>query len=182
MRRIDRLLGRREQERDGGISLGTWLESFSYNGTTFGVSGTSPADPPKDLAGRVGQIHRRNGVVAAAVAARSLLVSQVRPVWRNADRGSDDFGSLGAYDTTFDRRRGSRESSLTRQQLFATAELHVSYQRQRLFRASDAGRQTRHVRDGRVAAARPCRAGVPGDRRCAGGDRRLPVLPQRPGS
>ena len=67
--------------------------AFAYNGSMYGMSmnGSRPDVPDQTFQGYIDGIHRRNGVVAAAVEARALAVSQMRFRWRNPD--GDLFGN-----------------------------------------------------------------------------------------
>jgi len=63
------------------------LISFAYNGNSYitGASGSNPDDVDRGFVGMVQGVHNRHGVVAAAVATRAMLLSQVRFQWRRPD-------------------------------------------------------------------------------------------------
>ena len=121
MRLIDRARG---IER---ATLEDIAQSVAYAGNRYGFATTMPGspriDPPASFDGYVSDIHQRYGVVAAAVLARQLLVSELRFVWRDTTAGATGgtFGSpaLGmlAYPSP----------SLTRPQMLSTMEAHASY-------------------------------------------------------
>ena len=92
--------------------------SFDANRYIFGPDGSRPDQIDGDFVSMVEGIHRKHGVVAAAVATRSLLLSQVRFKFRRVD------GSL--YGTT-DLAPLERPGSYTRPELLARLEHDVSY-------------------------------------------------------
>lgn len=87
------------------------------------MQGSKPDMPDPHFVGYVRSIHQRNGVVAAAVTARALLLSQVRFIWRNT-RASDTPGrTFGARNLAPLERPGET----TRPELLYRLELDVSY-------------------------------------------------------
>lgn len=123
MRLIDRARG---IER---LTLEGVAESVAFAGKRYGLGfgttmqGSPRIDPDPCFEGYVNQIHKRYGVVAAAVYARQLLVSELRFQWRDVTAGAAGrlFGTaaLGMLEYP--------SESLTRPQLLATMEAHVSY-------------------------------------------------------
>lgn len=106
MRLVDRI-----GKRSAGLpisNLDQLAEVLSFNGHRYPLvgSGTMPGspylEPDATFVGYVGQVHRRNGIVAAAVTARALLLSQLQFRWRER-WGSDKalYGSpaLGFFDS-----------------------------------------------------------------------------------
>jgi hypothetical protein len=91
---------------------------FDGNRYIVGASGSKPDEVDTNFVHRIQRIHNRHGVIAAAVATRALLVSQVRFRWRRVD------GSLyGTRDLLPLERPGSK----TRPELLASMEIDVSY-------------------------------------------------------
>ena len=104
-------------------------ERFSFQelvnlfGRTYGINGSPGNDPAASFVGYIHDIAERNGVVAAAVITRALLISQVRFVWRN-NRLSPTPGRLfGNRDLSILERPGKQ----TRPELLTLAEQDVSY-------------------------------------------------------
>lgn len=95
--------------------------SFGYNGhqyPIFGGQGARPDVPDQTFLGYIAGIHERNGVVAAAVEARALLLSGVRFEWER-DNG-ERFRNLAS-------RRLTRPGSMTGPAFRKTLEYDVSY-------------------------------------------------------
>jgi hypothetical protein len=91
---------------------------FDGNRYIVGPSGSRADEVSADLTGRVSRIHERHGVVAAAVAARALLLSQVRFRWRRVDGSLYGDRSLLPLE---------RPGSMTRPEMLTRAEIDVSY-------------------------------------------------------
>lgn len=91
---------------------------FDGNSYIVGPTGSKPDEVDSDFVGRIQRIHNRHGVVAAAVATRAMLLSQVRFKWRRPD------GSLyGNRDLLPLERPGST----TRPELLSRLEVDASY-------------------------------------------------------
>lgn len=91
---------------------------FGGNSYLIGPEGSRPDEIDGKFVHRIHQIHNRHGVVAAAVATRALLLSQVRFKFRRVD------GSLyGTRDLLPLERPGSR----TRPEMLAAMEIDASY-------------------------------------------------------
>lgn len=139
MRTLDRLLGVSEQ-RFGGLSFDDWLSYFSFNGNQYPITvdgslRASRLEPPADFLGTVRRAWERDGVAAAAVAARARLLSQVRFQWRSLVPG--DNGRLFGTDalSVLEQPAGG----ITRQQLIYAAEQHVSLLGTAYFHLDDDG-------------------------------------------
>lgn len=121
-------LARRPEERLAPVTIGNiddWLNfvtQFTFGASTYTTTGTEGG-----FETAVQAVHRRHGVVAGAVAARSSLMSQVSPVWRNTDRNSDEYGRLTSSPTlsVFDAQNTA--GNLTTSHLFGQAETHIAY-------------------------------------------------------
>ena len=121
MRLLDALSGRTapNQGTEERFSLDD-LAKMVYDGNNYivGPSGSKPDEVNGDLESRIAQVHNRHGVIAAAVATRALLLSQVRFKFRNVD------GSLyGNRDLLPLERPGS----MTRSEMLTQMAVDVSY-------------------------------------------------------
>lgn len=130
---LDRILG-----RSGNLSLDWYLAALQQGANMQLPSWTTtmPGSPAiaidANFLGYVANIGRAHGVVAAAVAARGGLVSQVRPQWRDKRDGAE--GSLfGSAELAVIEQPAAR---ITRQRLLWTAETHVSYAGAAYFKAT----------------------------------------------
>ena len=116
-----------DEQRWSLADLASQVEHLWWNGNAYGLIGsrnTMRGSMVEDIEPRftqfVERIHRRHGVIAAAVVARSLILSQVRWRWRNS---------------TTKKLYGNRQLApverpavpFTRSRLLMTAEAHVSY-------------------------------------------------------
>lgn len=122
MRLLDALSGRTAPD-PGNVEQRFGMDeyvSMLFDGHRYitGPSGSRPDEIAVDLASRVDRIHNRHGVVAAAVATRALLLSQVRFKWRRVD------GSL--YGTR-ELLPLERPGSMTRPEMLTRLEMDVSY-------------------------------------------------------
>ncbi len=109
----------------GSFGMDAYMKAFEFNGNAYplGINFTQPGSPQVDidnsLSGYVCEVGNRDGVVAACVYARALLISQLRFKFRNITDGPQAqlFGTqaLSPLETT-DRAR-----------LLQLAEMHVSY-------------------------------------------------------
>ena len=129
MRLLDRLrsgnLETAERSYANGLTFEDVLAMFSFNGNTYqGIS--SPLRAPgsavsANFSGYVQGVYNQSGVVAAAVTARALLMSQVRFQWRSLLQG--ETGRLfGTTELSILERPGD----LTRAELLYAAEQHNS--------------------------------------------------------
>lgn len=139
MRRIDRRRAAAPVER--GAFPGLRLQEYmTFLGRQYGLSGSHGSTPEATFVGYVRGIAERNGVVAGAVAARALLVSQTRFTWRN-NRTSPTPGRLfGDRSLEILERPGP----VTRPELLHLAEKDVSYAGSWI--AHRAGNQLRRLR------------------------------------
>ena len=95
MRLLDRLRNASEPERSyaNGLTFEDVLSMFSFNGNTYqGIS--SPLRAPgtavsANFPGYVQGIYNQSGVVAAAITARALLISQLRFQWKSLLQGEN---------------------------------------------------------------------------------------------
>ena len=113
----------RALRRSARLSLEDVAQQVKFAGHSYPLTtmpGSPAVEPDGTFAAFVERIHKRNGVVAAAVAARSLLMSQLRFYWRS----EIDLRTFGTADL------GILEfpaPDLTRSRLLTVAEQHVSY-------------------------------------------------------
>lgn len=121
MRRIDM---RRQPAAERSTFPSLSLQEFMlYMGRQYSLGGSSGHSPEASFVSYVRDVGERNGVVAAAVSARALLMSQVRFTWRN-NRASTTPGRLFG-----DRTLGvlERPGQMTRPEMLHLAEQDVSY-------------------------------------------------------
>lgn len=121
MRLLDALAGRTAptEGTEQRFGLDTYAQMyFDGNRYVVGPSGSKPDEVDGTFVDYIHKIHRRHGVVAAAVATRALLISQVRFKWRRPD------GSL--YGTSA-LRPLERPGSMTRPALLSMLEHDASY-------------------------------------------------------
>ena len=129
MRLLDRLrsgnLESAERSYANGLTFEDVLAMFSFNGNTYqGIA--SPLRAPgtavsANFSGYVQGVYNQSGVVAAAVTARALLMSQIRFQWRSLLQG--ETGRLfGTTELSILERPGD----LTRAELLYAAEQHNS--------------------------------------------------------
>jgi hypothetical protein len=93
---------------------------FLYGGMHY----TAP--PGSDFRAMVDMIHCQDNVVSAAVMARAMVMSQVRFAWRRTIRSADNYRSLFGTEALSLLERPD-PGNLTRPQLLAAMETHVSY-------------------------------------------------------
>ena len=91
---------------------------FDGNRYIFGADGSSPDRVDNNFVSYVENIHSKHGVVAAAVAARSLLLSQVRFKFRRVDGSLYGTPALAPLE---------RPGSYTRPEFLSRLEHDVSY-------------------------------------------------------
>ena len=125
MNLLQRMRGQRELNTLP-LSVDEWAMQFNgngYGGVSFSLAGSPVQEIENSFLGYVGQIHNREGTVAAAVAARSLLLSQLRFKFRTLSDGpqSQLFGSTALLPLE------QFDAPLTRTRLLMRAEQHVSY-------------------------------------------------------
>lgn len=127
MRLLDRLRNAGEAERSysNGLTFEDVLAMFSFNGNAYqGIA--SPLRAPgqavsANFPGYVQGVYNTSGVVAAAITARALLMSQIRFQWRSLLQG--ETGRLfGNTELAVLERPGD----LTRAELLYAAEQHNS--------------------------------------------------------
>ena len=127
MRLIDRLRSTPQPERSysNGLTFEDVLTMFSFNGNVYqGMA--SPLKAPgqavaANFSGYVKGVYNSSGIVAAAITARALLLSQLRFQWRSVLQG--EVGRLfGSADLAVLERPGD----LTRAELLYAAEQHNS--------------------------------------------------------
>lgn len=123
MRLLDALSARTAPSQDieaRGITTFDDYVSMLFGGNSYmvGPAGSKPDEVDGKFVNRIHQIHNRHGVIAAAVATRALLLSQMRFKFRRVD------GSLyGTRELLPLERPGSR----TRPEMLAVQEIDVSY-------------------------------------------------------
>lgn len=121
MRRIDSRRGHATAQRSTGPSIG-WQEFINLFGRNYTLSGSPGLNPAASFTGYVRDVTERSGVVAGAIAARALLISQIQFTWRN-NRTSPTFGrAFGNPDLAILERPGP----VTRPELLHLAEQDVS--------------------------------------------------------
>ena len=119
---------------------------FNNSGFPVGFAGASarPETPDAQYLGFIDQVHRRNGIVSAAVVARALLLSQLRFTWRR-ERSSGRAGELwGNRDLSVLERPGTS----TRPEMLFRLEMDASYSGS-AYLVRD-GRKLRRLRPDRV--------------------------------
>lgn len=121
MRRIDM----RRQPAVERSTFPSWSlqEYFTYMGRQYQIGGSYGTTPEASFVGYVRDIAERNGVVSAAVAARALLISQVRFTWRNNRASVTPGRTLGDRSLSILERPGQ----MTRPEMLNLAEQDVSY-------------------------------------------------------
>lgn len=139
---LDRITSSSAEQRSTQIiTLEEYASQVLYQGHLYGTLNTgSMAGSPSvsidsTFAAQVQNIHRRNGVVAAAVTARSMLMSQVVFKWRNVDT-KELFGTRAL------RLLERPGAGYTRSSLLATAETHVCYAGNAFFYVTSSGKLT----------------------------------------
>ncbi len=127
-RRLDRIFGSRSGEdrsTPAELSWGDYIaQVFAYAGNQYTLPGAQIEDTPATFMAQVQQIGRTHGIVAAAVAARAAVLSQIEFAWRDNSPEADTTGQLvdGPGLSTL-----NRPPLMTRQALLTLAESHVSY-------------------------------------------------------
>lgn len=115
----------RFRRRSARLSLDSLAEQMKFGGHTYplmgnSMSGSAYVEPDRNFEAYVRSIHDRNGVVAAAVSARSLLMSQLRFNWRR----ESDLTTFGNESLAVLEKPAP---GMTRSRLLTVAEQHVSY-------------------------------------------------------
>jgi len=128
MRLLDALRRERTPERAGELSLSQYF-AFAGGLYPFGVQMLYPRTGsglslPVDLSGFVDAVQRKSPVVAAAVAKRAGLVSEIQFVWRNNRRSSTPGRLFGTPALALLERPSP---DVTAPELLAAAEVDVSY-------------------------------------------------------
>lgn len=124
MNLLDRLRGQRELN-----TLPYSLEQFVYDSNTYPLSGmfsqrgTPRQDIENNFEAYIANIHSREGVVAAAVAARALLLSSLIFKFRNLSDGAQ--AQLFGTEALLPLERFA--PPITRERLLFRAETHASY-------------------------------------------------------
>jgi hypothetical protein len=125
MRLLDTLRRKDESRNSTAYSFDDLLAMFAFNGNTY-YGAASPLKAPsspvaQNFAGYTGGIYNQSGVVAAAIVARALLMSQLRFQWRSTLAGENGklFGTAALAPL-------ERPGDLTRAELLFTAEQHNS--------------------------------------------------------
>lgn len=124
MRRIDTLrrapVAHESRDQWPGLSL---QEYMNFLGRRYLIGGSYGQDPTADFVSYVRQVGERNGVVAAAVTARALLISQTRFIWRRTNVSTNAGSTFGDRSLSVLERPGS----MTRPELLFLAEEDASY-------------------------------------------------------
>lgn len=122
-----RLRSRRE-ERGVPISFDQYLEMVNFQSNQYWFTAqnsrlrTPQIDVDSSLPAYVSQVYKQSGVVAAAIYARQLLLSQLDFRWKSLDPAQN--GKLfGTQDLALLEEPGN---GMTRAELLMTAEAHVS--------------------------------------------------------
>jgi hypothetical protein len=124
MRLLDSLRRSSAPSQERSFSFQDWVNMFTFGGNTYGtMTGSAPDKIDGNFTGYIDGIHRRNGVVSAAVVARSLLISQLRFMWRDGVAGDSPGRLWGSSDLDVLERPGS----MTRPELLFAMEHDVSY-------------------------------------------------------
>lgn len=119
MRLLDAITGRTAANAanvEQRHSLGSFL--FNGNNYIFGAPGSKPDQVDRGFVSYVQNIHDKHGVVAAAVATRALLLSQVRFKFRRVDGSLYGTPALAPLE---------RPGIYTRPELLSRLEHDVSY-------------------------------------------------------
>ena len=123
MNLLDRIRG----QRDAALPFDQWAMSFNGNTYPMGMQFTQSGSPQQEIAnsftGYVSGVANRNGTVASAVAARSLLLSQLRFKFRRLADGPQ--GALFGTPALLPLERF--DQPWTRSRILFRAEQHVSY-------------------------------------------------------
>lgn len=123
MRRIDMRRGSPQAPGPDGLERYSLQEYVNYLGRQYAIGGSFGTTPEATFTGYIRDIAERNGVVAAAVTARALLVSQVRFTWRNNRASNTPGRTYGDQNLAILERPGS----MTRSSMLYLAEEDVSY-------------------------------------------------------
>lgn len=125
MRLVDSLRRKDEGRDSTGYSFDDLLTMFAFNGNTYFGAGSplkAPATPvAQTFMGYTAGVYNRSGVVASAIVARALLMSQLRFQWRSTLAGENGrlFGTQALAPL-------ERPGDMTRAELLFTAEQHNS--------------------------------------------------------
>lgn len=106
-----------------GYSFSQFVEWFTFQAKQYGIPGSPGPLPGTGFESYVDKIHRVNPVVSAAAVSRALLLSQVRPIWRNNAISETPGRTFGARDLALLETPGAQ----TRAAFYFLAELHASY-------------------------------------------------------
>lgn len=121
MRRIETLRSR-PVARSAFPGMG-WQEFVNLFGRVYGPTGSFGINPAASFVGYVRDVAERNGVVAASVTARALLVSQIHFLWRNNNLSKTPGRTFG--DRSLSILEKPRQ--MTRPEMLYMAEQDVSY-------------------------------------------------------
>lgn len=111
-----------ERARNPWPTIGL-AEYFTYLGQQYALGGSAGVTPQANFVGYVRDVAERNGVVAGAVAARALLISQIEFVWRNNRTSATPGRAWSDQKLAILERPGP----VTRPELLHLAEQDVSY-------------------------------------------------------
>ncbi len=118
MNLFSRLTGRSMLEADAAMA-----KAITYGRQIGGAStpsGSRPIEIGNSFEGYISGVHKRSGVIAAAVLSRALLISQLRFLWRNATT-TQDGGKVFGTDAL------SPLEGPDRSRMLHLAETYVSY-------------------------------------------------------
>jgi hypothetical protein len=104
------------------FSWNDYVMSFAGNQYSTSMTGSRPDMPDPNFVDYIAKVHERNGVVAAAVATRALLLSQLRFQWRRL-AGAQKGELWGNRDL----RRLEQPGADTRPAFLHRLELDASY-------------------------------------------------------
>lgn len=137
MNLLSRLRGNRA---DPTISLEQWAMYFDGHRYPLGLQQTMKGSPQQEIENSfqsyVANVHTRHGTVAAAVAARSLLISQIQFKFRRLADGPE--GALVGSQALLPLEKF--DAPFTRERVLARAEQHVSYSGNAYFYRPPGGR------------------------------------------
>ncbi|WP_395153134.1 phage portal protein [Ilumatobacter sp.] len=129
MKFLDNLIPLAPSRSEERLSVSDYAKLVSFGGNQYDVpsmSGSKPDVADSSFVSMVQKVHQRSGVVSSAVFTRSLLLSQVRfvfkPIGESVVASAPDTGGSNA-----DLRRLDRPGSTTRPTMLKRMEQDVSY-------------------------------------------------------
>jgi hypothetical protein len=112
-----------DEMRAGSYSFSKFVEWFTFQSKHYGLTGSSGANLGDGFSSYVDSIHRRNPIISAAATSRALLMSEVRPIWRNNNVSSTPGRQFGDRSLALLERPGA----MKRSSFNFASEIHASY-------------------------------------------------------